>query len=274
KFKSLATDLQLKASQIFEKEGSTLSPSSPDQYLRRRTQPLRSLDLFVYIHANFSWILKACGRRLQEKHINDQTLFPNTSFLSQHSVFHTPTENNVDNKIPSNSMEESGTWIENLKSLQNMLGVVNFRKLILNFIRGNQLIICGSDSKTIKSIVSIIKDLVSNGCSVMENGADYQPITKCNILCIPSSTKIPSEMNFLNIFLHIYNIPSKDEDSKKIKFNLENGIDEHTIGIVNVNGSYSPPNLYINQLSEILNLNLSPELMNMRLEMFKEEWSR
>ncbi|CAG8719032.1 8400_t:CDS:2, partial [Racocetra fulgida] len=68
---------------------------------------------------------------------------------------------------------------------------------------------------------------------------------------------------------------SPDKDiNRAIEFNLENGIDEHTIGIVNVNGSYSPSNLYINQLSEILNLNLPPELMNMRLEMFKEEWSR
>ncbi|RIB13073.1 vesicle coat protein [Gigaspora rosea] len=293
KFQSLASDLQSKANQIFEKENAAresrygdtfsrsgpLSPSSPDQFLRRRAnQPLRSLaellkakDLFVHIHANFSWILKACGRRLQERHANDQTLFQNTSFPS---IF--PVENSVNKKIIFNSTEELDTRIENLKSLQNLLGVVNFRKLILNFIRGNQLIIRGSDSKIIKSIVSIIKDLVPNGCSVIENGIDYQPLTKCNILCISPTTQIPNEVDKSTFCLLDFSseISSKDEQdiNKTIKFNLENGIDELTIGIVNVNGTYLPSNLYINQLSEILCLNLSPELMNMRLGMFKEEW--
>ncbi|CAG8663018.1 33787_t:CDS:2 [Gigaspora margarita] len=245
KFQSLASDLQSKANQIFEKENAARESRYGDTF--SRSGPLSPSS-------------PACGRRLQERHANDQTLFQNTSFPSQHSIF--PVENSVNKKIPFNSTEELDTRIENLKSFQNLLGVVNFRKLILNFIRGNQLIIRGSDSNIMKSIVSIIKDLVPNDCLVIENGIDYLPLTKCNILCIPPTTQIPND------------IPSKDEKdvNKTIKFNLENGIDELTIGIVNVNGTYLPSNLYINQLSEILCLNLSPELMNMRLEMFKEEW--
>ncbi|CAG8535102.1 24929_t:CDS:2 [Dentiscutata erythropus] len=263
KFKSLATDLQSKANQIFERENTARESRYGDTF--SRTGPLSPSS-------------PACGRRLQERHTNDQTLFQNTSFLSQNSVF--PVVNGVNKKIPFNSTEELNTPIENLKSLQNMLGIESFRKLVLNFIRGNQLIIRGSDSKIMRSIVSIIKDLVLNGCSVIENGIDYQPLTKCNILCIPPATQIPKEVDrstfcLLDILCYLLAIiPSQDEQdvNKTIKFNLENGIDELTIGVVNVNGNYLPSNLYINQLSEILNFNLSPELMNMRLEMFKEEW--
>ena len=51
-----------------------------------------------------------------------------------------------------------------------------------------------------------------------------------------------------------------------IKFDLQYGIDDNWI--------YTAPNSFINQLTGILKLNLPSELMNTRIMIFKEQWSR
>jgi hypothetical protein len=56
--------------------------------------------------------------------------------------------------------EDYETRIEDLKALQNNLGLDDFRKLILNFVQGNQLVIKGNDPRIVRSIISILK--VSN----------------------------------------------------------------------------------------------------------------
>ncbi|CAG8486657.1 16045_t:CDS:2 [Acaulospora colombiana] len=52
-----------------------------------------------------------------------------------------------------------------------------------------------------------------------------------------------------------------------IKFDLSFGIEESAIGINDTANSYT------NQLSGILKMNLQIELVNIRLMMFKEQWS-
>ncbi|RUS12959.1 hypothetical protein BC937DRAFT_86612 [Endogone sp. FLAS-F59071] len=86
----MAMNLQEKAELVFQKEreakerqqahnttGRRTSLASPDQYLRNRrgvATSLRALvdllgikDLYVHMHAQFSWILKAAGRQRLEK---------------------------------------------------------------------------------------------------------------------------------------------------------------------------------------------------------------
>jgi hypothetical protein len=119
-----------------------------------------------------------------------------------------------------NRLEE--TKIEDLKALYNILGLDVFRKLILNFVMGNQLIIKGNDPKIVQSVISILKvnniiiiiayciiiilfifiiiiwkqDLVpSECCSIMENENNYQTISKCNILGLNATTQIPKDVN-------------------------------------------------------------------------------
>ncbi|RHZ79081.1 hypothetical protein Glove_152g105 [Diversispora epigaea] len=54
---------------------------------------------------------------------------------------------------------------------------------------------------------------------------------------------------------------------------MQFGIEESNIEIVGVNRTTFSPNLYIDQLSEILKLDLPVELLNMQLVIFKEQWS-
>lgn len=119
-----------------------------------------------------------------------------------------------------NCLEE--TRIEDLKALYNILGLDVFRKLILNFVMGNQLVIKGNDPKIVQSVISILKvnnviiiivyyiiillfisiiiiwkqDLVpSECCSIMENENNYQTISKCNILGLNATAQIPNDVN-------------------------------------------------------------------------------
>ncbi|EXX75713.1 Lst7p [Rhizophagus irregularis DAOM 197198w] len=282
KFRALATSIQSRANQIFEKENATkeekndgtfltrsgpLSPTSPDQFLRRRAnQPLRSLvdllrskDFFVQLHANFSWILKACGMRLQEKHLNDQTLFSNSVVFSSKTIM--LLDPVATYKFPPsdfNCLEE--TRIEDLKALYNILGLDVFRKLILNFVMGNQLVIKGNDPKIVQSVISILKDLVpSECCSIMENENNYQTISKCNILGLNATAQIPNDVNKSTLYKAMTNA---------FEFNLQYGIDDKDNKRI-----YSAPNSFINQLIGILKLNLPSEIMNTRIMIFKEQWS-
>jgi hypothetical protein len=93
KFRAMASSLQASANVVYDSErlarekshsqlttprrlssGGSFVSSSPDHFLRRRgNAPLRSLadllgvkDLFVQMHAQFSWILRAAGRRKLE----------------------------------------------------------------------------------------------------------------------------------------------------------------------------------------------------------------
>lgn len=53
------------------------------------------------------------------------------------------------------------------------------------------------------------------------------------------------------------------------EFNLQYGIDDKDNKRI-----YSAPNSFINQLIGILKLNLPSEIMNTRIMIFKEQWSR
>ncbi|RIA90328.1 vesicle coat protein [Glomus cerebriforme] len=296
KFRILATGIQSKANQIFEKENAAkeerndgtfltrsgpLPPTSPDQFLRRRAnQPLRSLvdllkskDFFVQLHANFSWILKACGRHLQEKPINDQTMFPNSVVFSPKTIMLLDPIATCQSSFGLNCLKgDYETRIEDLKALYNILGLDAFRKLILNFVKGNQLIIRGNDPRIVQSVISNLKELVPNECcSIMENENNYQTISKCNILGLSATTQIPDDVNKSTVCsLYIsqdYNKSPKDDIARMntFEFDLQYGIDDKWI--------YSAPNSFINQLLGILKLNLPNELMNTRIMIFKEQWS-
>ena len=52
------------------------------------------------------------------------------------------------------------TNIEDLKDLYNILGLDAFKKLTLNFVSGNQLVIKGNNPRIVQSIISVLK--VSN----------------------------------------------------------------------------------------------------------------
>ncbi|GBC03143.1 hypothetical protein RclHR1_00050051 [Rhizophagus clarus] len=290
KFRALAISIQTKASQIFEKENATkeerndgtfltrsgpLSPTSPDQFLRRRAnQPLRSLvdllrskDFFVQLHANFSWILKACGMRLQEKHVK---LFSNSIAVSSKTIM--LLDPNVTYKFPSFEFNRSDeTRIEDLKALYYILGLDAFRKLILNFVMGNQLVIKGNDSKIVQSVISILKDLVpSECCSIIENENNYQPISICNILGLIEPFYILLFLNFCKHISRDCNKSPKDDKAmtNAFEFDLQYGIDDK-----DNKRTYSAPSSFINQLTGIMKLNLPRELMNTRMIIFKEQWS-
>src|SRR3954454_24877839 len=57
------------------------------------------------------------------------------------------------------------TRIEDLKDLHNILGLDAFRKLILNFVKGNQLVIKGNNPRIVQSVISALK--VSNTITVI-----------------------------------------------------------------------------------------------------------
>ncbi|CAG8488434.1 11455_t:CDS:2, partial [Acaulospora morrowiae] len=287
KFRTLATSLQSRANQVFEKENAAresrqddsflsrsgpISPTSPDLFLRRRSkQPLRSLvdllktkDFYVLLHANFSWILKACGRRLQERHLNDQKLvivgnIDSCAFSQKTKLLLDPIycydAKGTNSNSSSCSTDEFDTRIDHIKDLYDLLGVQTFRKLVLNFARGNQMIIRSSEPTFVKSVVTILKDLMpSEYCEVLEDANEYQPLTECNILGLDETIKIPDEIDKSTICL-------------ATKFDLKFGVEESDVGINDMD------NLYINQLSGILKLNLQIEFISIRLLIFREQWS-
>nr|CAG8511918.1 12966_t:CDS:2 [Entrophospora candida] len=218
-FQSLATNLQSKANQIFEKEnivkesledpnnihnvnntinitnsnsnrsstfsssrsgGAALPPISPDQFLRRRAnQALRSL-------------IELLKTKLDIKGMC----------------------NNNNNK----ELRELGIDIklDDIKDLYNAMGSMKFIELMTNFLNGNQLIFHIPPSpppsstpeqeqqqslstlihKIIKSIIIILQDFVPNNCcSVMENQNVYQPLSKCNILVLNEKIQMPNNVD-------------------------------------------------------------------------------
>ncbi|KAG9300705.1 hypothetical protein G9A89_023503 [Geosiphon pyriformis] len=248
KFRILATGLQSKADQIFEKEkpirersedsfmprSGPFPQTSPDQFLRRRAnQPLRSLvdllgskDLFVQLHANFSWILKASGRRLQERQVYGETL-------------------------------------------------------------GNQLIIRSADKGLVETIINVIKDLIPRKCcSIIEYDSNYQDMQKCNLLGLNASANIPDDVDKSTICLLDIQcnsmsgclLESKEaKTSTNFKCSLKYGTEEKYGKETEYNYKNTPnnpraSNLFMNQLHEILESNLSSDLMDMRLMIFKESW--
>ncbi|CAG8524895.1 16209_t:CDS:2, partial [Funneliformis caledonium] len=274
KFRMIATEIQSKANLVFEKEDAAkedrndgtfltrsgpLPPTSPDQFLRRRAnQPLRSLvDLLKS---------KACGRRLQEGHVNDQTLFPSSVFSPKTIMLLDPMTTYQPPPFGLNGLKgDYEVMIGDLKTLQSILGLNAFRKLILNFVKGNQLVFRGNDPIIMRCIINVLKDLVpSECCSIVENENNYQPITKCNILGLNATAQIPNHINKSTLYC---DKPLKDDKTvmNTFKFNIQYGIDD--------NRNHSVPNSFINQLTGILKLNLPNELMNTRLMIFKEQWS-
>ncbi|CAG8521736.1 7155_t:CDS:10 [Ambispora leptoticha] len=323
KFRVLATNLQAKASQVYDKEKATrekqddpfmsrtgpLPQTSPDQFLRRRAnQPLRSLVDLLGSKVEFKnllicpqrlfWILKAGGRRLQERQIHGENLSPELhDFTPKSAGLFQPNSNiNYDNELnwSSSSLFGKGNIfladsknsnselrINNLPYLQSMLGISTFRKIVFNYVRGNQLIIRGSNQEIVKSIINVIKDLIPRKCySVIEYDHKYHNATECNLLGLSETANIPENVNTTSI----YSVKESHTVLEDLQFLLKYGTEEKaktkepqvnhnkTIAATTISTTNKPPILYMDQLIEILESNLSLELLEMRLIIFKEQW--
>ncbi|KAK9768723.1 hypothetical protein K7432_000406 [Basidiobolus ranarum] len=216
KFKTLASELQSKAEKVYDKEKGSLmdnpqdlirnrssfGPVAPDQFLRRRgSQSLRSLDellgvknIFADLHSNFSWILKACSRRLQEKQVEGQPMIGSND---EFGLFNNSLIDAITNtmKIPNTPAKEENA-IKNLIELAKLLEHKAFRKLVFNCVIGNQVIVRGNEEPLVKSIISVLQEIIPLGCSsVMSYEGSYQEIWKCNLLGLKSDVEFPEDVD-------------------------------------------------------------------------------
>ncbi|CAG8582940.1 12095_t:CDS:10 [Ambispora gerdemannii] len=298
KFRILATSLQSKASQVFDKEKA--ARERQDDPFMSRTGPLPQTSPGI-------WILKAGGRRLQERQVHGETLSPELHDFTPKSIgFFQPNSNiNYNNELNGSSSSlfvkggifladskksNSELRINNLPHLQSVLGISTFRQMVFNYVRGNQLIIQGSNQETVKSIVAVVKDLIPRKCySAIEYDHKYHNATECNLLGLSDTAKIPENVNTASIclldilfhlrFLLVVNASDKNSD---LQIHLKYGTDEKAktkepqvnkaISTTTTSITNKLPNLYMDQLIEILETNLAIELLEMRLIIFKEQW--
>ncbi|ORX99177.1 hypothetical protein K493DRAFT_313327 [Basidiobolus meristosporus CBS 931.73] len=287
KFKALASELQEKAEKVYDKEKASLldspqdlmrnrssfGPVAPDQFLRRRgSQSLRSLDellgvknLFVNLHANFSWILKACSRRLQEKQVEGQPMIGSSD---DSGLFNNSFIDAISNTMKSQKIsiqeEHPRASIKNLLELEKLLEHKAFRKLVFNCVIGNQVIVRGDEEPLVKSIISVLQEIIPLGCSsVMSYEASYQEIWKCNLLGLQKDAEFPEDVDKSSSVL----LDLGDGKDWRLDF----GSDE--LSKDSEEDSRETPS-FMDQLEAVLKLPLSPQIIHMQIIILKENWLR
>ncbi|KAL1923573.1 uncharacterized protein VTP21DRAFT_8553 [Calcarisporiella thermophila] len=282
KFRALSRFLQIHADRVYEKEKRAkdrqdmssrvgpYGPMSPEQFLRRRgTLLLRSLsdlfnikDLFVQLHANFSWILKTAGRRLRERHFDGHLTDPRENIpihmsscllpsvhtpgeLPHRSLSNAPASRQASDlstctsaTLYSTTMGESTSpeMVSSLQHLWDALGAAESRKLFFNLVIGNQVVIRGANVHLVTRIVNLLRDLIpATCCSVIEYDMVYHPTWECNLLGM-SEIEIPEDVERTSlVVLDVEWVEAERHESKsdcmrdsdsRLRVQLRSGLDE------------------------------------------------
>lgn len=224
-FRALIDDLQAKAEGVFTQESgeikgsrslrsSVSSLSGPDHLRRIRTPHTgRSLvevtgetEIFAYLHKYFVFLLKAGGQRVTESVLEGP---PQVMATPQ------PTQAGGDNTMEPLSQEEmvkclnkplTSTEFTVVKetgqpafySLRHMLKVIgksDFLELAYHVVRGDQVIVRGSDITTVTSILNLLKELVPDVCCrIVGFSVTYQESFHCNFLGLSVGVELPAHV--------------------------------------------------------------------------------
>lgn len=212
-FRKLIDDLQAKADLIFSSESdetkSTTSRSlrsslsGPDHLRRiRANQTGRSLvditgdvDIFVYLHKYFVFLLKAGGQRVVECVLEGppQVMASPQRSLSQSQEEeedrHERALTTLDFKVVS---VDGQPFFQSLKHLFKVLDKHDFVELAYHILKGDQLIVRGSDISTVTSIIAVLKDLVPESCCrIVGFSSAYKEPFVCNFLGLSVGVELP-----------------------------------------------------------------------------------
>lgn len=215
-FRKLIDDLQAKADLVFSSESDeTKSTSSrslrgslsgPDHLRRiRANQTGRSLvditgdvDIFIYLHKYFVFLVKAGGQRVIECVLEGppRVMASPQRSLSQSQDGSMDKKERYEKALTTLDFQVISVpgqpFFQSLKHLFRVLDKQDFVELAYHIMKGDQLIVRGSDISTVTSIIDVLKDLVpACCCRIVSCSSFYKEPFICNFLGLSVGVELP-----------------------------------------------------------------------------------
>lgn len=124
-------------------------------------------DLYSYLHASFTWIMRACKLRWKET-----------------IPFIPPTFEQI--RQPCKDLE-SDLHFQSLRNIRDILQPPRFRAVMWHLLIGNQVIWFG-DKSVVVSAIRILKDVLPKGCAKCEEWSEICA-TDVNLIGMPNFTQ-------------------------------------------------------------------------------------
>lgn len=300
-FQVLIENIQEKAEKIYSRESEenklNRSMSShlhvPDHLRRIRSNPVaRSLieltgdkDAFIYLHKYFVFILKSGGQRMTECIVEGppQAMAVSDSIveLSDHEL-----REKLDKPVPANEFRvlqfDHQPVFRSIRHLLKILGRDDFPKLAYHIMRGDQLIVRGSDPSTVMSVMNILKELLPESiCHIVGFCCEYQESYVSEFLGLSVGVNLPKHIvdSDLHVLLDIlpplkrYYSRSVDDHSSPL-FEETDSLEQYVLMVYSAHSSQDQKySLIIQRLMSLLSADsVSDAWISRAILNLKEEW--
>lgn len=305
--KIVVDHLQTKACKVYDDEQSKCpqrayrltSSINPGNFLQQRggNKPSRSLleltldkNIFKILHVAFVWILKACSNRITETLLEGPPT--EDSMIDMEKQEETEegfiklfsksiTDATEEDTTPSTEAKERvGTEdylpsgpenIYNLRRFLKVLGEEEFHVVAHHVVIGNQVIVHGYHTASIKLILHALMMLVPKGCCrVILHSNEYQESFRCNFLGLSGDSTLPSHILSSEQFVLLVEMSLKDENVKPVS---DNDFEKFVFKLASPTRLLDKAPTVLNKIELALkNEHFSDGVMEQCLICLKEEW--
>ncbi|XP_076815899.1 folliculin-like [Clavelina lepadiformis] len=191
-------------------------------------------DLYTYIHTAFTWIMRACRKRLKEQvthgKITDENLMRaeilarakrsySVMSMDDPNVAAASAELNslslVALKSPDEPTSPTRAIFTSLRQMREVLQPPLFKAIAWHLLLGNQVIWRGQDQALVSSALHILKDILPIGCVKMQINSDvYVNSYKANILGLNDKVAIPQHVQKQEFFILVDVVPKVSTTQK------------------------------------------------------------
>ena len=246
--------------------------------------------LYQYIHTAFTWIMRACAKRLKETlfygpPLDEEIVLAEISAHCYRSDSLSTGENSdlgfLSLSAPTpDDCYRSSTIFTSLRHMRDILQPPLFRAIVWHLVIGNQVIWRGRDQELITSALHVLKDVLPVGCVKMLTSSDaYVNLYKANLLGLNEKVVIPSHVTNGEHYVLIEALP-KVTGSQRLN-QIYPSLFESPPAVLRsaefhmTSGCMIPekgPSM-LNKLEVVLaNDNLSEEVVRQSLLCLKQEW--
>ena len=246
-------------------------------------------NLYEYLHTAFTWIMRACAKRLKETVPHglptDEEIVRAEIIARGQQADSMLDESNELRLLLLTAVTPDGngrptTIFSSLRHMRDALQPPLFRAVLWHLLIGNQVIWRGKDQELITSALYVLKDVLPVGCvKILTSSDSHVNSYKANLLGLNEKVAIPSHVTNTEHYVLVDVLPKTTAtqrlnqiypslfDSSQSSFR---GLEFHM-----TSGSIIPekgPNL-LNNLEVILaNDNLSEEVVRQCVMCLKQEW--
>ena len=161
--------------------------------------------LYQYIHTAFTWIMRACAKRLKETlfygpPLDEEIVLAEISAHCYRSDSLSTGENSDLWFLPFSAPTpddcyRSSTIFMSLRHMRNILQPPLFRAIVWHLVIGNQVIWRGRNQELITSALYVLKDVLPVGCvKMMTSSNAYVNLNKANLLGLNEMVFIPGRV--------------------------------------------------------------------------------